>query len=178
MPQPGDFGVVATSRNAPWLDRVAARAIRFDTESPVNHAFIAVDDEVVVEAWPGGARYNLVSSYPDAIWSCLELDARQRDAIALAAVDLLGIGYGWLDLIAVGIAQKRWSPALRERWLDGQAPWWVWHVADSTRLICSQLVDLCYYAGGKHLFRDKRLPGLVAPSDLYQIILAEQWVAQ
>lgn len=177
MPQSGDFGVVSTSRAAPLPDRVAADAIQFDTQSPVNHAFVAVDDQTVIEAWPDGARYNLVASYPDALWSCLELSGRQRDEITLSAVDLLGIGYGWLDLVAVGIAQKRWSPLLRERWLAGYTPWWVRRVTGNTRLICSQLVDLCYQMAGVHLFHDGRLPGLVAPSDLYQVILAGQWIA-
>jgi hypothetical protein len=172
-PQPGDFGVVSTLHASTGWDRLVARAIQFDTAAPVNHAFVCVRPRVIVEAMPGGARTNSTVSYPNAIWSHLPLSPWQRHNIAEAGLRHVGALYNWLDLGAVGIAQKRWSPQLREQWLAGQhMPWWVNRVSNNRRLICSQLVDLAVQAGNVHLFTDQRLPGLVSPGDLYYWILA------
>ncbi len=50
---------------------------------------------------------------------------------------------------------------------------WKWaaqRVADPSRLICSELVDLAYDRAGVHLFSDGRLPSGVTPGDLEDLI--------
>lgn len=51
------------------------------------------------------------------------------------------------------------------------APKWALNrVSDNKHLQCAQLVDYCYQMAGVHLFPDGRPDGLVAPSDLYDLI--------
>lgn len=169
MPDLGDFGVVATYGNR--LDRTIGRLIRWDTASPVNHAFVYVGGDQIVEAQPGGAVVSASNEYDDIIWSTghIPLTDSQRSAIAADAWLDVGIGYSWLDIAAIAFVQARWhrgkfnagGPLARaaER-----------RISRLNRLICSQLVDLAYERAGVHLFTDGRPSGLVSPGDLYSRI--------
>jgi cell wall-associated NlpC family hydrolase len=173
-PQPGDYLVTRTS--GAWYDRLAAWAIRFDTDSPVNHAALAVgptDDYpegAIIEARPGGAAYNSIHAYPQAIWSTGRLPERltpdndDRRKIVAAATTMIGTPYSWLDIIAIGLAQRRTG-----RVVDGDE-WWVKRISGDGHLICSQLVDEAFHVAGIELLAG-RLPGLVAPSDLFHLLL-------
>ena len=155
-PQIGAFGVVRTEG---W----GAAVIRAVTNSPVNHAFVHVGDGVIVEAQPKGARTLRATHYPNAIWSHRDLQGH-GPAIAAAARRLVGTPYSWVDVVCIGLAD-----------LFG------WHVPAAVRkrlsrrgeLMCSQLVDTAYHDGGIELFTDGRIPGDVAPSDLYDLITKE-----
>jgi hypothetical protein len=154
--QPGDFGVVRTTG---W----AGTLIRWVTRSKVNHAFILVDGQVI-EGRPAGAGYASLKSYPVVEWSHLPLTDEQRAAIVARAKAHIGAPYSWVDVVAIGLAD-----------LFG------WHVpvsvrqrlARKDRLMCSQLVDLCYHEAGIELFTDGRPPGDVSPGDLLLLIEAE-----
>jgi hypothetical protein len=176
-PLPGDYAVTRTSGRL--IDRIAAWAIRFDTatkvdgkwvDAQVNHAFLYVGDGVIVEA-VGKVRYNDLSAYPDAIWSTGRLpahltpDATQRQQIVNRAHDLIGRRYNWLDIVAIGLAQRRLGQVVSSR------TWWARRVGNDSRLICSQAVDVEYLAAEIHLFRDGRIPGLVSPQDLDGLLL-------
>ena len=168
-PQPGDFFVTKTG--GPWLDRTAAWAIRWGTDSPVNHAGLYVGNGVIVEAI-SKVKYGSVDEYPDAIWSTGRLpvhltpNAEQRKLIVNRAHDLIGRKYSWLDIIAIGLAQRRLGATVNSR------TWWARRVSNDGHLICSQAVDLEYQAGSIALFQG-RLPGLVSPQDLYELLLPE-----
>ncbi|MGZ4542071.1 MAG: hypothetical protein ACXVXI_02870 [Mycobacteriaceae bacterium] len=150
----GAFGVVRT--NGRW-----ARLIQLVTHSTVNHAFIHVGHGRIVEANPDGADLGTLAEYPHAIWDTMPLTDTQREAVVAAAVSLLGTPYSWVDCACIGLAD-----------LFG------WHVPEPVRhrlnrrdrLMCSQLVDVAYQRAGIHLFPDGRVPGDVAPSDLYGLI--------
>jgi cell wall-associated NlpC family hydrolase len=161
-PQIGDYGVVATYGN--WHNRLAGWAIRFGTDSKVNHAFVYVGGGQIVEAAPGGARINDVDAYDNITWSHSQPWAITRHHIAHAARGMVGTPYGWLDIFAIALAQGRTGRLVNDR------TWWVKRVQRTDRLICSQLVDLAYQQSGIHLFNDGRLPGLVSPGDLAQLI--------
>jgi hypothetical protein len=144
-----------------------AWAIQFDTESPCNHAFVAVGEGRILEARPGGSAFNDWDAYPGTIWlTSIPPPPQGFAAQEQVAFGLRKVPYNFLDIIAIGIAQKRWSPELRQQWDSGHAPWWVKRVARPDRLICSALADLFYQRLGRHLFDDGRLSGLVSPGDL------------
>lgn len=171
---PGDYLVTPTHGN--WRTRIAAFLIRYGTESPVNHSALYVgevagyDKPQIIEARPGGAGYADWDSYSDCTWSTsrLPLDLvptdEQRILIAQAATGMVGTPYGWLDLVAIALAQRRLG-----RVVDGDE-WWVRRIASSRTLICSQLVDRAYLEAGVHLFDDGRIPGLVSPGDLSRLL--------
>lgn len=167
QPQPGDYFVTATKGRL--IDRIAARAIQWGTDSPVNHAGIYTGDGTIVEA-VGEVRYGNVSEYPDAIWSTGRLPAvlvptlEQRRKIINTAHNLIGTPYSWLDIIAIGLAQKRTGHLVTDR------TWWARRISGDGHLICSQAVDQVYLAAGIHLFTDGRLEGLVSPGDLYDLL--------
>lgn len=169
-PLPGDYFVTATAGRL--IDRIAARLIRFGTDSAVNHAGLYVGDGTIVEA-VGRVRYNDISAYPDAIWSTGRLPAHltpnddQRRLIVNKAHDLIGRKYSWLDIIAIGLAQRRLGRIVNSK------TWWARRVSADGRYICSQAVDVEYQAGGIQFFDDGRLPGLVSPQDLDALLLPE-----
>lgn len=167
-PLPGDFGVTATGG-------LAAKIIRWGTQSSVNHAFVCVGGGVIVEANPGGAALNHVESYPNAVWSSghIKLTDTQRTNIAAAAQFLIGTPYGWADIVAIALAQRRADDIIKPDAPIGAQPWIVRRVQSLHTLICSQLVDLAYEMAGVELFADGRIPGLVSPGDLLnKIVLA------
>lgn len=172
-PQPGDFGVVATT--GPLLDRLAARVIRWGTDSPVNHAFVYTGSGRIVEA-VRRVRLGYADEYDDIIWSTGRLPAEltpstsQRDEIVATATSMVGDRYNALDIVAIGLAQKRIDPDRMAHWAE-KPPWYVRRLNADHREICSQVVDAAYLAAGLHLFDDGRLPGLVSPGDLYRLLL-------
>jgi cell wall-associated NlpC family hydrolase len=170
VPQPGDFGLVSTA--GPLLDRLAAAVIRFDTDSPVNHAFVYVGNGNIIEA-VSRVKIDYVDEYSDITWSTGRLPAAltptsaQRDRIIAAANDLVGDRYNILDILAIGLAQRRTGRLVNDQ------SWWAKRLSADGREICSQLVDAAYLAAGIHLFDDGRLPGLVSPGDLYSLLQPE-----
>lgn len=168
-PLPGDFGLVATNHGN-LIDRVASAAIRFGTNSIVNHAFIYIGDGRIVEA-RRRVEISPVSEYGNIIWSTGRLgrltpDPDQRRGIVAAARSYVGESYNWADIVAIALAQKR----LGELIDVNHPPWWVERVSNDGRLICSQTVDAAYRKAGVHLFADNRLPGLVSPGDLLNLL--------
>lgn len=153
MPQPGDFAVVKTHS----LIAVLICAV---TRSKVNHAFVWMGDGTIVEAMPTGAQ-RVPLHYPpqDLRWSSLPLTVAQRARIVDNAAQFVGLGYGFLDIVSVGLLQY----GVRLAWVRRR-------VASSKRLICSQLVDTAYAFADVHLFTDGRLPMDVTPGDLAHLI--------
>lgn len=169
-PKPGDYFVTATKGKL--IDRIAARVIQWDTSSPVNHAGLYVGDDTIVEA-VGEVKYGSITEYPDATWSTGRLPEHltptpaQRTRIVNAAHDMIGTPYSWLDIIAIGLAQKRMG-----RLVDSRT-WSARRISGDGHVICSQVCDLAYQRAGIQLFNDGRLPGLVAPSDLLGLLSPE-----
>lgn len=182
--KPGDYFVTRTS--GPWLDRLAAWFIRWWTArknlqriwkpSDVNHAAIYVGptadfpEGAIVEALRR-VKFSSVNSYPDAIWSTGRLPPHltptdeQRAQIVRSATLMVGDRYNTIDLLAVGLAQPRAGKCVTS------STWWAKRLNRDGREICSQLVDQAYLDAGIELFTDGRLPGLVAPQDLEEILL-------
>lgn len=163
---PGDIGLVTTSGTGSHLIRMgdAIYARREHTRhEPYNHAIIAVGNGLVVSGDPHGAALCSDHAWIRTDWRRLRrpLDDTARATLAKAARALVGIGYNWLDIAALTLAQLGWN-AQRD---DGKETMLGRRVNNDGRLICSQLVAKVYTDCGLPLFID-RTPGEVTPGDL------------
>lgn len=162
MPGVGDFGVTAIPGRAGRWIRVG-QWLNGDGYDDFQHAFVVVEEGRGVEAQPTGAAYVDLTGWPRAVYyNCPE---ESREAVAAAAVSLIGTPYSWADYFALAAVRLH---------LDAVARPLRKYVHDSGHLICSQLVDLAYQMGGVQLYDDGRLPGDVTPADLYQLIAAQR----
>lgn len=154
MPQLGAYFVTKTGGWFGWV-------IRKVTHSTVNHAGVYVGHGFIVEAQPGGAKISKASTYPNAIWAKAPISVHAQLAIIHAALDLVGTPYNFLDIAAQALV----------RIFHWHAPKWALRrISNPSRLQCAQLVDIAYETAGVKLFADGRPEGLVAPSDLYDLI--------
>lgn len=144
---PGDYFVARTDTIPGWF-------IRLFTRSKWNHAGILVSHKRTVEAFGRRVRFGRPTAYRTVLWSGETLTEVQRQKIIVEAIGDVGKGYGWADIIALGL----WTWGIRWAWLDRI-------VANQKRLICSQLVAQCYADAGITLIPGKR-PQQVTPGDL------------
>lgn len=177
-PTPGDFFVTKTA--GPWYDRLAAFIIRWGTARRVdshwrnadyNHAGLYAGNGVIIEA-VGRIRYNNLDAYPTAVWSTGRLpahltpNAEQRRRIVNRGHDLISTPYSWLDLLAIGLAQKRVGARVNSN------TWWARRISSDGHLLCSQAVAVEYRAGDIDL-ESGVIPGLVSPQDLGDLLLPD-----
>jgi cell wall-associated NlpC family hydrolase len=150
VPNPGDVFVTRTGGFVAW-------AIRRLTHSTVNHAGVYIGQGEIIEADPrDGLRYNGATEYPSAQWSAYPLTDAQRAAIVKWSVDHLGIGYNFLDIVALGLAYSVHVPT----------PKWARRRLDSDRtLICSQAAAMALRAAGVDP-RPGEASGEITPEDL------------
>jgi hypothetical protein len=165
-PGVGDFGVVAIPGRMGKLIRIG-QWLNGDGYNDYEHAFVVTDKWIgggqVIEGRPSGAGDTALAAYPNAaFYSCPE---ESREAVADAAVSLIGRRYSWADYLALAAVRFH---------LDTIAHPLRQYVESSGRLICSQLVDYAYQLAGVQLFDDGRIPGDVTPGDLYGLILEQQ----
>jgi hypothetical protein len=169
-PQPGDAGfstIPGMGGAVPMWGQVAmGDACRFD------HAFLVVNalgdpmfpDGRIVQAMPRGAEYRPLRARlgPGFAYASLPLTDVQRLLIPAAANRYVaarggrGIGYSWVSYPAIAAVQRHIPiPHLKK------------YIANSGRLICSQLVDRILFDVDYHLFADGRWVGDVTPGDIY-----------
>lgn len=165
-PRPGDIGLVAT-HNGDLLDKLAGWAIRFGTDSPVNHCFLYVGNGQIVEA-VARVKISPVTNYSDIIWSTGRLGDRnptdaQRELIVKYALASVGERYNVLDIVAIALAQRRLGATV-----DGRE-WWVKRLSDDHMEMCSQLCVNGYRAAGDDLCPGK-LSGLESPGDVLNLL--------
>lgn len=168
LPKPGDIGL--TSSRA-WTGRIV-RSLQalIDDDSFVTHTFLVLYDGYIIEAEPGGAKFNRLDKYPDAQFTSVELTDTERHNICIEAIKMHGVGYNWLDYLALGLTHFNLFPAdfVRRR------------VEASDKMICSQLCAEAYRRAGVELFPDRRLPMDVTPGDLGRLtaersVLTKGW---
>jgi hypothetical protein len=164
-PKPGDFFVTGGGG-------LAGAVVRWGSDSRWSHAGIYAGDGQVLEAMPSGARLTPVDTYlgEGTLWSTEEIDATTRTLLSVAARSMVGIPYGWAEIIAVALGSKRLGKHVDTTLPMDQQPWWVRNLADTDCQICSQLVDYIHLLCGRHLFNDGRPFGLVSPGDLGGLI--------
>lgn len=157
-PQPGDIGLTAIRGGTGAAIR-AAQWLNGGGYANYEHAFgvYAVTGGVpqIVEAEPGGALPRSLH-YTDVAW--LPCPDAHRDTVAAAYVQLIGVGYSFLDYASLAARRLHIpAPGLRR------------YISSTGHEICSQLVDAAAAEGGWHLFLDGRWPGDVTPADIWQL---------
>jgi hypothetical protein len=155
-PKPGDIGIVKIKGNAGKLIRIG-QWLNGDGYADYEHAYVLTDDHYIVEAQPGGAVHvKQRHSWTETRW--LTCPPGLGEAVAAAAVALVGTPYSALDYLAIA-AHRLHIPSRRLRR----------YVTSTKHMICSQLADEAAKRGGWHLFDDGRLPQDVTPGDLEQL---------
>lgn len=172
MPQPGDFMVCAHTGGS-LAARIESGIIRWGTDAPVSHAAVYVGDGMIVQAEPGGADRVPVSLHPNAVWSTdaaiTQPTAAQRATIVKTALAMMGVPYGWLDIVAIAVAQRRAGRVVDPTVPLDHQPWWVRRLMSGGRVICSQLVTISWRAAGIPLCAPQPA-GLVSPGDLWRAL--------
>lgn len=160
--KPGDFGLTQIHGRVGVAIRVG-QWLMGDGFADYQHAFVLVEDGMVVEAEPGGARLAELAQYDASRVAWYSCPPSKAGLIRLAAVALIGTPYSFLDYAALaGVRLGAPAAQVLRR-----------YVAGTGHMICSQLVDEAYRRAGVHLFDDGRLPGDVTPLDLNALILAQ-----
>lgn len=126
-----------------------------------THAFVVVDEERVIEAQPGGARYASLNHYlqpGQAVFLVGWYDITDAQILLLQAKAelLIGTPYSFLDYLALAANALHIPAYLTRR-----------RVTTSGHMICSQLADYLLGFVGIPLFDDGRLPQDVTPGDLH-----------
>jgi hypothetical protein len=165
--KPGDIGLVGTQPGEGWLDEFFTKSIQWDTDSPVNHAFMYIGNGRIVEAI---RRISIspVTNYDNIQWSTGRLraidtatDAQRGQAVAYG-LSRVGEHYNIPGLIAIGLYQRRTGHLI-----NGDE-WWVKALNSDHMDFCSELVTKCWMSGGIDLLGN-RLPVVVSPGDLYSL---------
>lgn len=170
--KPGDLGFTRITGFTGWWVNLG-QALTGDS-SRFTHVFVVLDDDTVIEAMPGGARYApLDREYKtDVLYSRLPLSDEQRRLVVQTARDLMnrpgGIKYSFFDYLY--LALRHWHvPAFMLKRA----------IQKFGHQICSQLADYLLNGGGNYvngewipnplgfrLFDDGRMPMDVTPGDL------------
>jgi len=168
-PRPGDIGLTSIDGEVGRLIRLG-QWLNGDGFSRYEHAFVVVSELGgypphilgLIEAEPGGARCSLLSEYDDRDVVYLRCPDGHRNAVAAAAIGLLGTPYSFADYASLALHRLHIpAPHLRA------------YIRDSGHQICSQLADCAAFRGGWHLFDDRRWEADVTPGDLYQLYLRQ-----
>jgi len=157
LPRPGDIGLTGSKSLTGRVIRAAQALI--DDHSFVTHTFVVLEDGWMIEAQPGGAAFNRLEKYPDAIYSKFPLTEDQRIDVCVEAIKMHGTPYSFLDYLALGLTHFNMSPEPVRR-----------RVSSSGHMICSQLCAEAYRRAGVDLFPDKRLPMDVTPGNLARLV--------
>lgn len=133
--------------------------------SEYTHAAVAISNDELIEAWPGGARRAPISEYDDILWTQFDFTDQQRDSIVGWMTDHLGDQYAWEDipLIAIALATGRHTP----EWIERK-------IIQPDRWICSAMCDAAYTAAGVHMF-DNIPPAAVYPAMIADYCRRNEW---
>lgn len=142
-----------------FADQVKAARLGLPKQ-PWNHAAVAISPDTLVEA-DAGSGGAITASIAAQHWGHVSwmrwygLSAEQRDLVAAAAKGLVGTPYNFADIAALALD----AFGISNKWVVNRQ-------ADTTQLVCSQLVDLAYQRANLRLFDDGRHSGQVTPGDL------------
>jgi uncharacterized protein YycO len=153
----GDYFVVRTPG-------VLGYIIRWVTRSHYNHAGIIISDYRggrVVEARMKGAVYAQLSDYDgmDRLISHEHLSADQRLRIVDAAKSVVGVEYGFADLLWLGLMQF----GIKWKWVRK-------NVDRMDDMVCSQIVAHCYDVAGVRISSNETIQD-VTPGDLAKRVI-------
>lgn len=170
--KPGDLGFTRITGFTGWWVNLG-QALTGDSNR-FTHVFMVMDDDTIIEAMPGGARFApLDREYKtDVMYARLPMSDAQRQLAIKTARELMarpgGIKYSFFDYMYLALKHIKVPSFLLKR-----------AIQKFGHMICSQLVDYLINGGGKYikgswhpnpegfkLFRDGRMPMDVTPGDL------------
>ena len=164
-PRVGDFFLSRAS------GRLRGRAIAWAARTPYAHGGIYVGPSWgIVHAssrFEYGAELGDVDELDDPRWSQIEMTGRQRDAIARAAVDMLGTPFPPTWPWWVGIVRQYSGDITRPH---ADQPAWVRALLHPGKAYCLQVITRAYRAAGIELVDDGRPADLVRPADLLPFV--------
>lgn len=141
-PAPGTIGLTYL-HGFPALRAAFGHRVLNDPSS-YTHAFVVLNDGLVAEAWPTGARVVPLADFDGEVvaygWLTGLTTERQQDIVA-AAIDLLGIGHSTLDYLA--LARYRRKRSLNRRLIR--------RVTGDEHLLPAQFITESYHRAGIHL---------------------------
>lgn len=133
--------------------------------SKYTHVFVVLDDNTIMEAMPHGAQIVPLSEYANkAVFLDWGITDEQRKVIVEEARKCEGVGYNFIDYLALALARFGFKPK-----------WLVNYIKRSDKLICSALADMVYGKAGIKLFSDGRIWHDVTPGDLINRYLERNW---
>lgn len=141
------------------------KAIEWATRSHTHHVVVAVSEDVVISAEPGGARYRPITDYPALVWSRFGLTTTQQDHIRDAAAEYEHRPYNYA--IYGPLLWQR----LTGRKVNGAVARWLSKRPNEN---CSQLSDDIYTMAGFHLFAD--IPEIITPGDFERLFESLGWL--
>jgi hypothetical protein len=170
--KPGDLGFTRITGFTGWWVNLG-QALTGDS-SRFTHVFMVMDDDTVIEAMPGGARYApLDREYKtDVMYARLPMTEAQRQLAVKTARELMarpgGVRYSFGDYLYLALKHFGVPAFFLKRLIQRFG-----------HMICSQLVDYLANGGGKYvrgewipnpegfkIFKDGRMPMDVTPGDL------------
>ena len=167
MPQPGDIGLTRIHGGVGMAIRIG-QWLNGDGFRDYEHAFVLVQDGLIIEAEPGGALLSRLDRYAPATVVWIPCPPDLGPAVAAAAMRYgpvpsrrppFGVPYSFLDYLSIAARRVRLPvPGLRR------------YIASTRHMICSQLADQSASDGGWHLFADNRWSGDVTPGDLDRLV--------
>jgi hypothetical protein len=170
--KPGDIGFTRITGFTGWWVNLG-QALTGDSNR-FTHVFMVMDDDTVIEAMPGGARYApLDREYKtDVMYARLPMTDAQRKLAVQTARNLMarpgGVRYSFADYLYLALKHLGVPSFFLKR-----------AIQKFGHMICSQLVDYLANGGGKYfkgewvpnpegfkIFKDGRMPMDVTPGDL------------
>ncbi len=158
--KPGDLGFTRITGFVGWWINLG-QALTGDP-CRYTHVFVILDNGRLIEAMPRGARFASQDRQyrGEVVYGRLNLTDEQREKITLEAQRMMdapgGIKYSFIDYLALALLHWGFKPKYLRN-----------YIANSKRMICSQLADYLLGHAGYKVFDDGRLHQDVTPGDLY-----------
>jgi hypothetical protein len=159
QPRPGDLILVPFGGRARKAVRLAQALVAGDWSEFCHVEAVVSSTQTVGAHHPRACVSDLAEILARQPIAILPVpDGADGEAIAQAALDLVGVRYQWLAWAWIGLAKLH----IRPRWMRRA-------LERPDRLICSALADLARERGGVRMFNDGRLHGAVTPGDLHYV---------
>jgi hypothetical protein len=155
-PEPGDVGCTQIVGDVGRLIRLG-EILNGSGFANIEHAFTYVGNGQIVEAEPGGARVADLTEYDARTVVWVRCPDQYRQAVAQAALYLVGTPYGFWDYAALAAHRFRLPIPGLAKFVNG-----------TSSMICSQLAVVAARRGGWDLL-EPTPAGYITPAGLAKL---------